>query len=281
MLFAGVPGGLLDLDATDGSVIWQIPTTGEVLWPPLASDRLHVPTAFVGLGVEPVPDGRAWIYALEPETGLIEWSKETDVYTLTTPAAYEDKVTLGGGLLGDSDVEKGGHMRLYALDASDGSILWTVDTVDGFLKSLAIDDHGVYYLAYTDMLYGLDPGDGQEIWRYPTGNWSPGFRIKDGVIYLGSDNAYLHAVDGEDGRVGWRIQLEGVFNSPRSEPALDNERLYFQGNDNRLYAVDRSTGMTLWQSEPQPRSRVELTVGKEALYLAGQDGSLVAFEFQE
>jgi len=74
-------------------------------------------------------------------------------------------------------VEKGGHLRLHAFDRQNLQLHWQVDTQDGFLKSLATDGPHLYFLAYTDMVYGLDSQTGDEIWRYPTENWSPGFTL--------------------------------------------------------------------------------------------------------
>jgi outer membrane protein assembly factor BamB len=146
------------------------------------------------------------------------------------------------------------------------------------LKSLAGDGERLYYLAYTDMAYGLDANTGREIWRYPTENWSPGFVLSGERLYFGSDNAFVHAVEGRDGEAVWRTALEGVFNSPRGRPVVDGQSLYFQSNDNRLYALDKETGVISWQTDPQPRSRVAVTVGDGYLFLSGQDGVLSAYE---
>ncbi|MEZ4512566.1 MAG: c-type cytochrome domain-containing protein [Chloroflexota bacterium] len=172
---------------------------------------------------------------------------------------------------------EGGHLRLHLL-TSDGTLLWAVDTIDGFLKSVALDDKQLYYLAYTDMVYGLSLTDGAEVWHYPTENWSPGFTMSDGTLYFGSDNARVHAVAAEEGTAVWQTPLEGIFNAPRSEPNIVGDYLYFQSNDNRLYGLNRLSGAIVWQSEPQPRSRIPLTVAGSQLYLATQDGVLLAYK---
>ena len=58
---------------------------------------------------------------------------------------------------------------------------------------------------------------------------------------------------------------------------MGQHRVYFQGNDNGLYALDRATGQLVWQTAPQPRSRVAVAVEDGRLYLAGQDGTLYAY----
>ena len=89
------------------------------------------------------------------------------------------------------------------------------------------------------------------------------------TLYFGSDNAFVHAVAGADGSQLWRVHLEGVFNAPRAGPLIDGGRLYFQSNDESIYALDRATGQIVWQTPPQVRSRVGLALADDVLYLVG------------
>ncbi|MBE2221338.1 MAG: PQQ-binding-like beta-propeller repeat protein [Anaerolineae bacterium] len=277
MVAVGIPGGLLALDAVDGTQLWQTDMVGEVLWPPLVTETaVYVGTAFVGPGVEPDPDGKSWIYALDARDGAVHWSVETETYALTTPAVAENRLVVGGSFLAGDDVEEGGGLRIYAFDRTEGTTLWHVDSLDGFIKSLAVDEY-VTFLAYTDMLYGLNVADGTLAWKYPTENWSPGFVADEHVVYLGSDNAFVHAVDGSTGTAVWRQPLAGVFNSPRSRPVLAGDKLYFQSNDNQIYALKKENGSLVWHTEPEPRSRVSLALGEGFLFLTGQDGVLYAY----
>ena len=277
-VFVGTPGGVLALGLTDGQTIWRQPLEGELIWPPLAADgRLYVATAFVGPGLPPQADGKSWVYALEATSGRVEWSAKTAAYALITPAVNQELLIVGGSWLSEEAVAEGGHLRLHAYNKQTGLLVWSADREDGFLKSLAADDARLYFLAYTDMVYALDAAAGSEAWRYPTENWSPGFRLYEGELYFGSDNAFVHAVDGQSGTAVWRAQLEGIFNAPRSTPTVAGKALYFQGNDNRLYCLTRETGEVCWQTEPQARSRVPLVVGDGRLFLLGQDGVLYTF----
>lgn len=51
----------------------------------------------------------------------------------------------------------------------------------------------------------------------------------------------------------------------------------FQGNDNRLYALDRQSGEILQVTIPRFRSRTAVAVGDGLLLLSGQNGVLYAF----
>lgn len=276
----GSPGQMLALNPANGALLWQLPLVGDLLWPPLlTADWVYAGTAFVGPGVPPNPDGQAWVYAVALDSGTVVWSAETAVYTLTTPASNGSQLFVGGSFLqAESAVDEGGFLRLHAFDLATGARQWQVERQDGFIKSLAADESTLFLLAYTDMVYGLDGQSGTVRWEYPTENWSPGFSWQAGVLYFGSDNAFVHAVDGGGGTAVWRTQLEGIFNAPRAELTLDKTTAYFQGNDNQLYALDLTSGALLWQTAPQPRSRVPLTLGEGWLFLVDQAGTITAFK---
>ena len=61
----------------------------------------------------------------------------------------------------------------------------------------------------------------------------------DGIVYLGSWDHYLYALDQATGRVRWRFEAgAGFFSSPAYHAGV----LYAGGNDGVLYAVDAATG---------------------------------------
>lgn len=278
LIFAGMPGGgLIALDAASGELRWQTALAGDAVYPPaLRGNALYLGTSFVGPGLTPQPDKHGWLYALRAADGETIWARETNAYLLVTPVVDETLLIAGGSFRG-AETDEGGHTRLYALAPDDGRELWHYDSEDGLLKSLAFDETRVYYLAYRDTLFALDRVDGKPQWEYDTENWSPGFAFADGTLYFGSDNAFVHAVAGADGSQRWRVHLEGVFNAPRAEPLIDGGRLYFQSNDESIYALDRETGQILWQTPPQARSRVGLALAEGILYLVGIDDTLYAY----
>lgn len=85
------------------------------------------------------------------------------------------------------------------------------------------------------------PKDTLRIWRYqikagaPTSNYSSPAIGPDGTIYVGSQDNYLYAVNG-DGTLKWRFPTGDVV---RSSPAIAADgTIYIGSYDNRLYAVN-------------------------------------------
>jgi outer membrane protein assembly factor BamB len=82
-------------------------------------------------------------------------------------------------------------------------------------------------------------------WQFPTGDRivsSPA--IHDGVLFFGSDDGHLYAVDAASGRERWRARTGGPV---ASSPAVEGGRVFFGSYDGRFHAVDEKTGALLWR----------------------------------
>lgn len=75
-----------------------------------------------------------------------------------------------------------------------------------------------------------------EIWSSPV--------VQDGVIYFGSDDHFLYAVELVHHLVKWKFETGGLV---RSRPAIADQRVYFTSDDNYLYAVDAQSGEEAWR----------------------------------
>ena len=65
-----------------------------------------------------------------------------------------------------------------------------------------------------------------------------------GVIYFGSTDGNLYAIDSESGKQKWKFQAKSRV---PSSPAVSNGTVYFTAYDGNLYAVDASTGGLKWK----------------------------------
>jgi eukaryotic-like serine/threonine-protein kinase len=82
-------------------------------------------------------------------------------------------------------------------------------------------------------------------WHLQTGHMvqsSPA--VENGVVYIGSSDKNLYALDATSGLLLWKSEAGGAV---RSSPALFNGAVYFQAGDNQLYAVDLETHKLRWQ----------------------------------
>ena len=73
-------------------------------------------------------------------------------------------------------------------------------------------------------------------WEFRTGDWvSSSPVITDGIVYFGSADGYLYALDAKSGKLKWRFKTEGEV---YSSPAVADGTVYFGSADNYLYALE-------------------------------------------
>jgi len=81
-------------------------------------------------------------------------------------------------------------------------------------------------------------------WKFKTGGRifsSPS--IVNGVVYVGSNDSCLYAVDAASGVLKWKFKTTGVVSS---SPAIDDGKVYFVSFDGNLYALNAKTGSKIW-----------------------------------
>jgi outer membrane protein assembly factor BamB len=107
---------------------------------------------------------------------------------------------------------------------------------------------------------GVQPGEAPRVlprvrWSFPTGDRvvsSPAWA--DGVVYVGSDDGNLYAIDAASGRQRWMHRTGGPVSG---SPAVADGRVYVTSYDGRLHAVDAATGALRWKFATQGERRFE------------------------
>jgi eukaryotic-like serine/threonine-protein kinase len=92
-------------------------------------------------------------------------------------------------------------------------------------------------------------------WKFATGDrivsspvWS------EGVLYFGSDDNNLYAVDAESGRQKWKYATQGPV---PSSPAIAGGMVYFASYDGKFYALNADTGRLKWKFTTAGERRFE------------------------
>lgn len=95
---------------------------------------------------------------------------------------------------------------------------------------------------------GYTPFDGPDTndvaWTYQTGGAvysSPA--VLDGMLYVGSLDGKLYALDSETGSKAWSFTAAGPIHS---SPAVDGNQVYFLDESGTVYALDVATGAQNW-----------------------------------
>jgi outer membrane protein assembly factor BamB len=76
--------------------------------------------------------------------------------------------------------------------------------------------------------------------------------MADGVIFVGSNDGKLYAVDAETGATKWTFAARGRI---ASSPAVSGGVVYVESYDSQLYAIDAATGQKKWSFATEGEKR--------------------------
>ena len=138
-----------------------------------------------------------------------------------------------------------------------------------YTKSNTQDNRTTYIQAYNGFLYALDLR-GQKRWRFRTDLYDNAFIRFNGVIYTGTRDGYVSALEGVDGKVIWQYKTNGSINSP---PAISDGVIYFGSADGTVYALNIETGLKRWAFKTERGiSSSPLISEEKILYFGAKDG---------
>ncbi len=104
--------------------------------------------------------------------------------------------------------------------------------------------------------------------------------IVDGVVYVGSEDKHLHAIDAKTGQEKWKLATETLIDA---SPIYDDGVVYIGTDGGLLLAVDVATGKPKWQFKTGGRIAGEAAVtminredgGKDKVVVVGSHDGLL------
>lgn len=184
------------------------------------------------------------LYAACPKmiSGQILWKFQTKNVITSSPAYSDGIIYIGSG------------NNLLAVDTS-GKEVFRFKTQGNIKCKPAIEKSEIYFQSTDGLLYCIDKKSGKERWTFQmdTNNYlqlydywdyfqsSP--LIVNNLIYIGSTNAYLYAIDSRTGREIWKFKTGHII---RSSPAYSNGNIYFGSYDGMFYVLNAQNGKLIW-----------------------------------
>ena len=102
-------------------------------------------------------------------------------------------------------------------------------------------------------------------------------RVAEGVLFVGSYDTNLYALDAENGSFLWKFPTEaGIV----SRPCVDGDLVLFGSEDSNIYAVSRRTGERVWACNTGGRIRSSARVEYGHCFIGSDDGCLYAVNLQ-
>ena len=129
-------------------------------------------------------------------------------------------------------------------------------------------------------MVALDAETGEELWRFRAGVVESSPLLVDGVLYFGTFDDHLYALNARTGRVRWKFE---TGDDVKGGPVYGRGVVYFGSYDGKVYAVGARTGKLRWESEAQGGLRgagnfyatPALAYGR--VYIGNTDGKVYAF----
>jgi outer membrane protein assembly factor BamB len=113
------------------------------------------------------------------------------------------------------------------------------------LSSPLVVDNVLYVGSTNSHLHALNANDGTELWKYNTGNEILSSPACAGdYIYFGSGDNYIYAIT-KGGKPVWQFRTEG---SVYASPVIVDGILYIGSWDRKFYAIDAITGRKVWST---------------------------------
>ena len=133
-------------------------------------------------------------------------------------------------------------------------------------------------------VYALDAGHGFRLWSYPEeGDDSLGAIvgspvIEDGILYIGSSDRSLYAVNTSNRQLEWAPFETG--GEVWATPLVYNGVVYIGSFDHKMYAVDAASGAPAWQSPFETRGAIVATATEYngSIYFGTCDRKLYAVD---
>jgi len=177
-----------------------------------------------------------------------------------------------------------GNGAIYALRASNGSVLWRQPINAGANGApLVLADNGIVYIIAesTDVgpgsLYALRASDGAQLWRYNSSGYLSALTIANGIAYVTSydnvsQNGSIIALRANNGAQLWHTTASS---SSYGTLIVDNRVVYVSANrDNgpgSFYALRASDGAQLWHKTTN-NSVQALTAANGMIYVFSDQG---------
>jgi outer membrane protein assembly factor BamB len=153
--------------------------------------------------------------------------------------------------------------------------LWRFVTGGGVTSSPAVWKGVVYVGSHDNNLYAIDEVTGKEKWRFTTyGKVFSSPAVSNGVVYIGSLDNNLYAIDAVTGKEKWRFD---TGNTVPSSPAVSNGMIYIGGLDN-TYAIDAVTGKEKWRFTTKGYVFFSPAVSNGVVYVGCNDTNTYAID---
>ncbi|MCU1267512.1 MAG: hypothetical protein JWM21_3830 [Acidobacteria bacterium] len=181
---------------------------------------------------------------------------------------------------------------VYALNAKTGKQVWQFKTDGRVMSRPTLDGAYLYALSDDGYLYKLEQRAAKLVWKFDTHGGavardlpSPKSQTYDyltsaatvsgGIVYIGSADKRLYAVDVETGQEKWHFETQGMV---RSIPAVAGGLVFIGSYDHNVYALEARTGALRWKYDTRREVVSAPLVVAGTVYIGSRSADLFALD---
>lgn len=156
--------------------------------------------------------------------------------------------------------------------------IWTYSCADEIRGTAAYKRGVVYIGSYDKNLHAINAETGESIWKYATeGGIVSRPTIWEDSVFIGSEDHRLHVVSSRTGSLQWTYYTKGAV---RSSPRAAHGHIFLGSDDGSVHAINISGGRGIWQIETSAEVRSTPFVSQEAVYVGNEAGEFYCFDFR-
>ena len=227
----------------------------------------------------------------------VKWQFHTAGQVISSPAVVGATIYVGST-----------DGNLYAVDRESGTLRWKFESKSRIAASPAVSGGLVYFGAYNGSFYAVDAATGQLKWKFQTGGerrfaaphlhgstpaaetmpdpWDcylSSAVVWSGVVYFGSGDGNVYALDAASGALSWKFKTGDVVHA---SPAIAGGTVFVGSWDSNFYALDAATGKEKWRfktgDDPDIHNQVGIqssaAVIEGVVYFGCRDSNLYALD---
>jgi outer membrane protein assembly factor BamB len=256
VLFVGAyDNNLYALNAETGEFLWKYATDGGIASTPC----VHGEQVMIG-------SGDRILYSINARTGRLEWTCPTQGRIWSSP-----RVEFGHVFFGSDD-----H-HLYAVSAQTGRVAWKREMGGPVRSSVAFGEDILYVGCEDGSVLAYDIR-GEPKWRARARRSvtsTPHLDLNDGILFVGSMDWNVYALDSRSGWVVWRTRTNGPV---ISSPTMANGAVFIGSADRNMYALDARNGRLVWKYETEGQVTSSPAYANGAIYFGSIDHYLYSLD---
>ncbi|NPV86008.1 MAG: serine/threonine-protein kinase [Anaerolineae bacterium] len=192
-------------------------------------------------------------------------------------AMMEALIAVKAGLGSGSKISLKVNAQAVAGEGAE-KVLWRFDCQDEIRGSPFYFEGVVYVGSYDGCLYAVDARDGSLMWKYASEGGIAGRPVVwESDVYFGSEDRRVYAVSLRTGKLSWLYETGAPV---RNTPRLAEGHLFIGSDDGYLYAINTASTRPVWRVDAGSAIRSTPCLAEGMIVVGSEAGDVFCIDFR-